>query len=418
MKSNVAKQLYIGAAILTVSMMLPACASSSAPEWGQWGGQDRNFISHSTGLATTWPAAGPKQVWSRKLGDGYSTILADSGRLYTMYRNEDNDVIVALDEKTGDTIWETPDVAPPVDGQSVAFGSCPRSTPLIVGNRLYTIGASARLNCLDKSSGKILWTQDLVKKYSLKVPGHGYGASPIAYENLVILPVGGEGHGVVAFDQNDGSVAWESQDFNSDYPSPILIDLEGETQLIIAMGNKRCGLNPQSGELKWQVELPDSAGAIMSTPVWGDDGILFTSAEYGDGSRAIQITKKDGEYQAKELWYSRKMRVQHGSFVRIGDYVYGSSGSSTALLAGINVKTGKVAWRERGFKKANCLYADGKLIILDEDGMLAIATATPENIEIHSKVKLLKPYAWATPTLVGTKLYIRDRETIMALDLS
>ncbi len=418
MKNNVAKQLYLGTAILSLGAMLPACASNAAPEWGQWGGNNRDFISNSDAIATSWPEAGPKQLWSRKLGDGYSTILVDGDRLYTMYRNEENDVIVALDKNTGKTIWETPDPAPPAEGQSVAFGSCPRSTPLIIGHKLYTIGASARLNCLNKSDGKILWTQDLVKKYALRVPGHGYGASPIAYENLIILPVGGEGHAVVAFDQNDGSVVWESQDFKSDYPSPILIDLEGETQLIIAMGNKRCGLSPKTGELRWQIELPESAGSIMSTPVWGDDGILFTSAEYGDGSRAFQITKEDGEYKAKELWYTRKMRVQHGSFVRIGDYVYGSSGSSTALLAGINVKTGKVAWRKRGFKKANCLYADGKLIILDEDGMLAIATATPESIEIHSKVKLLKPYAWASPTLVGTKLYIRDRETIMALDLS
>ncbi len=418
MKHHITKQLSAGIVALTACIMLSACAASRTPEWGQWGGPNRNFIADGTGLSTSWPASGPKKMWSRKLGDGYATILADRGRLYTMYRDKENDVIVALDAKTGKTLWETPDQAPPVEGQSVAFGSCPRSTPLIVGHRLFTIGASARLNCLDKNSGNVLWTHDLVKDYSLKVPGHGYGASPIAYKNLVILPVGGEGHAVVAFNQNDGSVAWESQDFDSDYPSPILIDLEGETQLIIAMGNKRCGLNPRTGELKWQVELPESAGAMMSTPVWGDDGILFTSAEYSDGSRAFQITKEDGEYKAEELWYTRKMRVQHGSYVRVGDYVYGSSGSSTALLTGINVKTGKVAWRKRGFKKANCLYADGKLIILDEDGTLAIATATPDNLEIHSKVKVLKMRAWAAPTLVGTNLYIRDQETIMALDLS
>jgi len=418
MKNHIVKKLYIGIAILSTSVMLSACATSTTPEWGQWGGRHRNFISDSTGLATTWPEAGPKKVWSRKLGDGYSTILADGNRLYTMYRHEDNDVIVALDKNTGNTIWETSDLAPPAEGQNVSFGSCPRSTPLIIGNKLYTIGASARLNCLDKTSGKILWTQDLVKNFSLKIPMHGYGSSPLAYENLIILPVGGEGQAVIAFNQNDGSVAWESQDFKSDYPSPILINLEGETQLIIAMENKRCGLNPKTGELKWQIELPESADSLMSTPVWGDDGILFTSAEYGDGSRAFKISKEDGKYQAKEIWYTRKMRVQHGSYVRVGDYVYGSSGSSTALLTGINVKTGKVAWRKRGFKQANCIYADGKLIILDEDGMLAIATATPENIEIHSKVKLLKSHAWTAPTLVGTQLYIRDRETIMALDLS
>jgi hypothetical protein len=120
----------------------------------------------------------------------------------------------------------------------------------------------------------------------------------------------------------------------------------------------------------------------------------------------------------EELWYSRKMRLHHGNAVRIGDYIYGSSGDfGPAFFMAMNIKTGKVAWRERGFKKATCVYADGKLIILDEDGELTLATATPGGLTVHAKCKVAERYAWAAPTLVGKTLYIRDRQHIMALDL-
>ena len=120
----------------------------------------------------------------------------------------------------------------------------------------------------------------------------------------------------------------------------------------------------------------------------------------------------------EELWYSRKMRVHHANAIPLGDYVYGSSGDfGPAFFMGVNVRTGEIVWRERGFAKSTCVYADGKLILLDEDGQLALATATPQGLTVHSKCKLTERYSWAAPTLVGTKLYLRDRKNILALDL-
>ena len=121
----------------------------------------------------------------------------------------------------------------------------------------------------------------------------------------------------------------------------------------------------------------------------------------------------------EELWYSRKMRIHHANAVRIGDYVYGSSGDSgPAFFACMNLKTGKVAWRKRGFAKSTCVLADGKIIILDEGGQLALAIVSPEGLNVLSKCTITKRYSWAAPTLVGTTLYVRDRKRIMALDLS
>jgi len=147
--------------------------------------------------------------------------------------------------------------------------------------------------------------------------------------------------------------------------------------------------------------------------------MLFCSSAYDSGSRVLKLSNKEGKTVPEELWYSRKMRVHHANAIPLGDYVYGSSGDfGPAFFMGVNVKTGEIAWRERGFAKSTCVYADGKLIILDEDGQLALATATPQGLTVHSKCKLTERYSWAAPTLVGAKLYLRDRKNILALDLS
>ena len=145
--------------------------------------------------------------------------------------------------------------------------------------------------------------------------------------------------------------------------------------------------------------------------------MLFTAA-YNSGTRALKLSKKDGKTAAEELWYSRRLRVLHGNAVRIGDYVYGSSGDfGSHLLTCMNIRTGKVAWRKRGFKKANFVYGDGKLLILDEDGHLSLATVTPDRLTVHSACKITEHASWTAPTLVGQTLYVRDRKHILALDL-
>jgi len=393
------------------------------------------------GLADEWPDGGPERIWHRELGDGYATILVDNGVLYTMYRQEEDEFTVALDADTGETIWEHKNPSPFTELMA-QFGPGPHTTPTIAGNRLYTIGTNAVMHCYNKKNGKVLWKHDLAEEFGAPVPGRGYGASPIVYKDTIIVPVDrqrGEGHGesgaaegeetkeeaeeqvdgqsLIAFDQATGKVVWKSQDYPVSYASPILINFDGEEQLVVLMIRDIVGVNPENGELLWHHGV-EPAGANLSTPVWNGRDMLFCSSAYDSGARAFRLSKKDGKTVPEQVWYSRKMRVHHGDVIRIGDYVYGSSGDfGPAFFMGVNLETGEVAWRERGFKKANCVYADGKLIILDEDGELALATVSPEGLTIHSKCTIAERYAWAAPTLVGTKLYVRDRKHIMAFDL-
>lgn len=426
-------------AMLTV--VAGGCAAPTPAEWPQWGGPDRNFTIEAQGLADKWPDDGPAKLWHRELGDGYATILVDNGVLYTMYRKDEDEFTVALDAKTGKTIWEHKNPSPFTE-MMAQFGPGPHSTPLIAGTRLYTIGTNAAMHCFNKRTGRVLWKHDLVNEFGGPVPGRGFGSSPIAYKNTVIVPVDRlrkeqegqqseddtettaetkdpvEGQTLMAFDLKTGAVVWKALDFAMSYSSPILIDLDGEDQLVLFTATDLVGVNPDNGSLLWQHPYGTQYGANISTPVFNGKDLVFGSAAYDSGSRAIKLTKKDGKTNAEQLWYSRKMRVHHGNVIRVGDHIYGSSGDSgPAFFMGMNLETGKVAWRERGFRKATCVYGGGKVIILDEDGQLALATVSPEGMNVLSKWTITERYSWATPTLVGTTLYVRDRKHIMALDI-
>ena len=416
----------------TIGLMLFDAPGAHA-QWKQWGGPDRNFSVNVSGLADHWPADGPKRLWNRELGDGYSTIVAEDGMLFTMYRQGDDEFTIALDAKSGKTRWEHK-VAAPITEDRKTYGPGPYATPIIIGDRLITVGTNSVMHCYNRKSGKIIWKHDLVAEYDALVQGFGFSSSPIAYKGNILLPVGrkpvtvkeGEekqAQSLMAFDHLSGSLVWEKKDYGdtkyaSTYSSPILITFGGEDQLVLFMTTELAGLDPNTGRRLWGVPHSTSYDENISTPVWNGKDTLFCSSAYGTGARAVKLSRQGSTTTATELWYTKKMRMLHGNVVLIDDHVYGSSGDiGIALFAGIDLATGKMAWRKRGYKKAVCLHADGKVIILDEDGKLTLATATPDDLTVHATCELDLHGAWATPTLIGKTMFVRDRKSIMAFDL-
>lgn len=419
-----------GCAVLTF-------ASLSSAQWTQWGGPNRNFMVDAKGLADKWPEGGPKKLWTRDLGDGFSTIVADGDKLFTMYRVGNDEFSVALEAKTGKTLWEHKNPSP-FTAEMAEFGPGPHSTPIVVADRVYTIGTNMVLHAFDKNSGSVIWMRDLAKEYNAEVPGRGYSCSPIAYKDTLILPVGWkkpdapekkEGaepakepvnprQALVALKLTDGKEAWKNQEFEITHSSPILIKFGGKEQLVVFMTKEVAGLDPSNGELLWSHAHPTQYGANLCTPFWNGEDLIFVSAAYDSGSRVIRLTQEGGKIVPKELWFTKKMRIHHANAVRIGDHLYGSSGDfGPAFFVAVNMTTGAIAWRERGLAKATTLLADGKLILLDEEGKLVLAKATPEKFTILSQCEVAQRTAWAAPTLAGKTLYIRDRKSITALDL-
>ncbi|MDX1383673.1 MAG: PQQ-binding-like beta-propeller repeat protein [Thermoanaerobaculia bacterium] len=413
-------------------------ASVSAPAqevppgaWTQWGGPDRNFVVDSPPLAEGWPEEGPPRIWSRPLGNGHSAILADDGRLFTMYRIGDprsregpwdeEEVVVAIDAASGETLWEHRYPSPI---QDFGRGAGPHSTPLVAGDRLFTIGSNKRMHAFDKVTGEVAWSRDLVAEMGAPplsvrpIVKSGYASSPIAWGDTVVCFVGGPGQSVVAFRQSDGEVVWRSGHFLISGGSPLLIDVDGEQQMVFFAGSLVAGLDPRDGAVLWAHAHDAGNDFNFSLPLWGEDGILFVSSAYRAGSRGIRLRRQDRITTTEELWFTSRAKFQFLNAVRIGDWVYGTHGESrTAFLVAVDVRTGEVAWRHRGFPQSSLLYADGKLIVLTEDGELALARVSPAGVEVLASTELFATRSWTVPTLVGTTLFARDRERIVALDL-
>jgi outer membrane protein assembly factor BamB len=399
--------------------------------WRQWGGPNRNFIVEASGLSNKWPDSGPRTIWSRPLGTGHSAIVADDGLLFTMYRVgngrtrggpfQPEESVIALDASTGKTIWEHKYSSKIED---FSFGAGPHSTPLIVGDRLFTAGTNKQLFAFDKKTGKVLWSHDLIAEFNAPpllirpVVKVGYGCSFIAYRDTIICSVGGPGQSVMAFRQSDGAVVWKSGHFLTSDAAPILINVGGRDQVVFLAGGTVTALDPSNGKVLWSHPHDPGNDLNCGTPLWGSDNILFVSSAYKAGSRAIRLTQQGEATIPEELWFTNRVRFMFLSAVRVGEYVYGTTGDfGPAFLTALNIKTGQAAWQHRGFGRASLIYADNKAIILDEDGDLALATLAPEGVGILSEAKVFDTVSWTVPTLVGTTLYARDREKIVALDL-
>jgi outer membrane protein assembly factor BamB len=402
-------------------------AKPASAGWAQWGGPNRNFMSDSKGLASKWPASGPKKLWTRPLGEGHSAIAADGGRLYTMYRplgtggpagRSQEEVIAALDAGSGATIWEHryPSLT---SGINFSEGAGPHSTPLVTADRVFATGSWKELVALNKMTGKVVWSHDLIKEYGATGPDRGFACSPLLYNGTIIISVGGPGQTLAAFNERTGALVWKTGDYKTSPASPIIIDVDGQKQLLYFGGDEIIGLDPASGRALWTHPHKTDWGLNISTPIWSPaDHLLFVSSAYGTGSRVIELRQAGGKTTPAEKWFSNRMRVHIGSTIRVGNFVYGSSGDfGPAFISAIDVNSGKIAWQDRAFSRAQLLHADGKLVILDEDGNLGLATVTPDGLQVLAKAPVLDNLAWTPPTLVGTRLYARDRKNIASFEL-
>lgn len=396
-----------------------ATGGASPADWLLWGGPHRDFIASSTGLASTWPAAGPRKIWSRALGDGYSAVAVEADRLYTTYRRGSDDVITALDRRTGATVWEYAYAAQFQNSYAEEVGPGPYAMPQVVGDRVVTASGTGKVQSIDKKTGRPVWSHDLYKEFGGTFLEFGYSCHALPYKDTLILLAGGSGSAVLAFRQSDGAVVWKGMDFQNAHSSPLLIDVDGQPQVVALLAFEVIGFSPDSGQLLWRHPHITQHGLAISTPVWAPGNLLFISSAYEGGSRVLELHQTAGKTTIKELWYNQRLKSHFGTAIRQGDYVYFSSGhDGPALMTCVKLRTGEIAWQQRGFAKAQLLAADGKLILLDEDGTLALVEPSPAEFRVRARVAMLEHISWTPPTLSGTILYVRDRHNVMALDLS
>ena len=414
---------------LVVSALLyGAVLTASATEWPQWRGPNRDGVSDEVGLLKEWSPNGPKILWKLPLGEGFSGISVSQGRVYTMFSKGADEFVVCLDATDGQEIWRFRSDKNYYEGQG---GNGPRATPTIDGDLLFTISAHGKLYALNAGNGEKVWSHDLQRKFGSKMPRWGFSTSPLVDGELLLVEAGGKGEkSIVAFNKNSGDVTWSSHRDKLGYSSPIAITIKGVRQIICFTGTKLVSVSPTDGTIYWQYPWKTGYDVNAATPVFIPPDKVFISSGYDKGAAVVQMrvflspdddraaTEQIRENQAtvriKEIWKNRKMKNQFSSSVLHENYLYGFDNS---ILKCIEADTGEEQWKTRGFGKGTVILADGHLIILSDKGKLGLAEATSAGYIEKATAKVLNGLCWTAPTLANGKLYVRNEEEIVCLDM-
>jgi outer membrane protein assembly factor BamB len=382
-------------------MVLAFVSNSYCADWPAWRGPNANGISTETG----WNANSAKQLWTKELGTGYSSVSVVDEKLYTMGHEEGTDTVYCLNATTGKKIWS--------HTYSCKTGNYkgPRATPVVDGSNLYTVSREGQAICFDAESGTVNWETDVLDKTSNDNIRWGISSSAVIDGELLLLNIGSAG---TALNKKSGDVVWKSKGAHS-YASPVVFDYKGKRVAAIFSAPGLQIIDVKSGkeiaDYTWETKY-DINGA---DPLIIDDRI-FISSGYGHG--CVMLDFSSGKL--KKIWENDLMKNQFSSSVYIDGYIYGIDGQTKkkGFLRCIDAKDGSEAWSMQvGF--GSLIAADGKLIALGEAGMLYIADAAPkEYTEIFKMETGLSKLCWTPPALANGIIYCRnDKGTLVAIDV-
>ncbi len=409
------KKVLFGSVVCCAALALATGlgAGEDAGQWTQWGGPAQDFQAPSGKLADSWPEGGPKQLWSRELGAGYSAILVEDGRLYTMYRDGDEEVVIAIDPADGKTVWEHRYSAPIPKSESMStqYGKGPNATPLLIDGKLVTLGFTGHVRCVDAAKGELTWSHDLGEKFEVATPYFGHATSPLAVGGNVLIVAGG----LLAFDLASGELAWQNREFEGSYGSPLLVDAGDKKQIVSPVAAHLAGFDAGTGKTLWSQEHKNQWGTILTSPVVDDSGRVFIST-HQVGSLLVDPTAAGDDSQ--QVWRDGTTQVAHSNAVRAGSWIFASVGDSASFLTATSLEDGTQAWKERGFAQANLVRVGDDFLLLDFEGELALVELNAEGMEVVTRASINDEKTWTPPTLIGTTLYVRDESRMVALDLS
>jgi outer membrane protein assembly factor BamB len=396
----------LGAADLGARQAAPA-------EWFQWRGANRDGHSAETGLLLAWPKAGPRQVWrAAGIGNGYSSFSTSGGRLYTLGARGGIEYVVALDRATGKKVWEYQNGRRYENDR----GDGPRSTPTIEGDRLYVLGGSGDLTCLEHATGKRIWTVNLVQKFGGNNPYWGYSESPLIVGDRILVNAGGSRASIVAISKADGSTLWQQHNDGAGYSSPMLMRTGSLNQVIFFTDSRALAVDPRDGRLLWSYNKANNGTANVATPIVKGTRV-FVSSDYGTGGALLEVRAAGNIATANEIYFTRDMRNHHASSVLVGDHLYGFSSS---ILTALAFDTGKPAWRDRSVGKGSLIFADGRLYLYSEDGVVGLAEASPAGYREHGRFTIPQQSGlptWSHPMISDGFLIIRDQDSVYAYDV-
>ena len=393
----------------------PAATPASGHDayWTDFRGPRRDGLYTETAIRTEWPAGGLEPLWRQPIGGGHASFVVADGRAFTIEQRRDREVVAAYDAATGAELWTH---AWSAHFREMMGGPGPRATPTWRDGRLYALGATGRLVCLDAATGEVVWRRDILADAgAANLPWAMSGAPLVVDELVVVQPGGAGGWSVVAYDRRTGDPVWHVLDDVQGYTSPMLATLGGVRQIVVVTAERAAGLRPEDGTLLWEHPWTVPTVPNIAQPLVVGDTRIFLSAGYGKGAALVELTPDGGRFTAATVWETNRMKNKFSSSVLIDGYVYGLDES---ILACLDAASGELMWKGGRYGHGQLLAAGDHLVVLTERGDLVLVRATPDGHEEVAAFRAIEGKTWNVPALAGGRILVRNARQMAAFDLS
>jgi outer membrane protein assembly factor BamB len=370
-------------------------------------------------LARDWSSHKPRQVWSKDIGAGWSSFAVVGKYAFTQEQRGDAEYVVCFELATGKVCWSHRD---PVRFTETMGGPGPRATPTVVDGKVYAMGATGILNCLDATTGQRLWPRDILKDHHQNNLEWGKSCSPLVFDDLVVVTLGKETngpgtayHSLAAYDRETGKPKWSAGHDRPSYNSPVWATLAGKPQIVVVNAESVAGHDPDGGRLLWEHAWPRKMAKVSQPVPVGRDRV-FISAGYGVGSALLQVKKAGKEkFEVTEVWRNRRMKTRFTNVAVRDGYVYGLD---DGILSCIDMAKGKLRWKDGRYGHGQVLLVDDVLLVQGEEGEMAMVEANPREFRELGRFQALESKTWNNPVLSGKYLLVRNDRRVVCYELA
>ncbi len=389
----------------TTAPAAPATTETRA-EWPGFRGSKRDGIVRGVKIKTDWSASPPVQVWRRSVGPGWSSFAVDGNLMYTQEQRGDNEVVACYKASTGQPVWTHSDKARFFESNA---GAGPRATPTLANGRVYSFGATGILNVLDARNGNVVWTRNVAAETNTKIPFWGFSSSPLVLDDIVIVAAAGQ---LVAYDAATGNRRWVGPAGGGSYSSPHLVTINGVAQVLLTSDGELTSVAVADGKQLWQHAW--SANTIVQPALLSDGNVLLTSQEAG--IRRIALAQNSGAWTIQERWTSSGLKPYFNDFVIHKGHAFGFDGR---ILSCVDLNDGQRKWKGGRYGNGQLVLLSDQdlLLVLSEEGELALVQATADQFTEVAKFTAIQGKTWNHPVLVGDLLLVRNAEEMAAFRL-
>lgn len=377
-------------------------------EWAGFRGALRDGVVRGVRIETDWAKSPPVELWRRPVGPGWSSFAVNGDLVYTQEQRGEDEIVSCYRLSTGEPVWMHGD---PVRFYESNGGAGPRGTPAVNAGRVYTVGATGIVNALDAGTGAVLWSRNGAADSGAELPIWGFTSSPLVVDDLVIVALSGR---LVAYDVVSGNPRWLGPTGGAGYSSPHLMTIGGVAQVLLLRGSRTVSVAPADGTLLWEHSWQPSA-SIVQPALTADGDVLINTADAmgGQGMRRLAVAHTPAGWTVEERWTTRGLKPYFNDFIVHKGHAYGFDGT---ILASIDIENGERKWKGGRYGTGQLVVLPGQdlLLVLSEEGELALVNATPDKFTEVARFKAIEGKTWNHPALVGDVLLVRNGEEMAA----